>query len=369
MNEIAAKLGEVGLPEPVGELAARDWDAVVVGGGHNGLTAAAYLARAGRIGARARAPRAARRRLHPRAAVRRRPLRRQPLRLRRRPARRAGDPRARAASARGLRYWMADPNLWVPVRGRHRLRPVARRLAAPRRTSSELGVSKRDIEGYWAYEELFDEVAQLLARASATPGSATRRPAAEIEELLGGDRDDRPPLRGVDRRRPRRPHLRRAAQDRPVRPGDHRHLGRARRTPGTASIKLMHFQGDMDGQGPLWGYVEGGMGMVSFAIADAAREAGAVLACGVPVSEILPGEGVTLEDGTSIRAAHRDLERRSEAEPWACSTARRSTAATASVWSAGRSAAPWSSSTPRSTGCRTGPRRPARTGRLGPPST
>src|SRR6187402_2397920 len=47
-NEIAATLGEVGLPMSVAELAARDWDAVVVGGGHNGLTAAAYLARAGR---------------------------------------------------------------------------------------------------------------------------------------------------------------------------------------------------------------------------------------------------------------------------------------------------------------------------------
>ena len=32
MNEIAAKLGEVGLPAPVSELAARDWDAIVVGG-------------------------------------------------------------------------------------------------------------------------------------------------------------------------------------------------------------------------------------------------------------------------------------------------------------------------------------------------
>jgi choline dehydrogenase-like flavoprotein len=47
MNEIAGRLGEVGLPDPVSELAARDWDAVAVGGGHNGLTAAAYLARAG----------------------------------------------------------------------------------------------------------------------------------------------------------------------------------------------------------------------------------------------------------------------------------------------------------------------------------
>ena len=47
MNEIAAKLGEVGLPAPVKELAAKRWDVVVVGGGHNGLTAAAYLARPG----------------------------------------------------------------------------------------------------------------------------------------------------------------------------------------------------------------------------------------------------------------------------------------------------------------------------------
>ena len=61
--------------------------------------------------------------------------------------------------------------------------------------------------------------------------------------------------------------------------------------PGTASIKLMHYQGDLDGQGPVWGYVEGGMGMCSFAIADAAAEAGAVLACGVPVARIKPGRG------------------------------------------------------------------------------
>src|SRR6201986_4544324 len=74
--------------------------------------------------------------------------------------------------------------------------------------------------------------------------------------------------------------------------------------PGPASIKLMHYQGDFEGQGPVWGYVEGGMGMVSFAIADAAQEAGATLACGVPVGRILPGEGVETEDGTLIRAAN-----------------------------------------------------------------
>src|SRR5262245_63852536 len=47
MPSIADTLGEVGLPAPMAELAAREWDAVVVGGGHNGLAAAAYLARAG----------------------------------------------------------------------------------------------------------------------------------------------------------------------------------------------------------------------------------------------------------------------------------------------------------------------------------
>jgi len=35
--ELSEVLGRVGLPAPVAELAARRWDAVVVGGGHNGL--------------------------------------------------------------------------------------------------------------------------------------------------------------------------------------------------------------------------------------------------------------------------------------------------------------------------------------------
>ena len=45
--DVNSVMGRVGLPAPIGELAAREWDAIVVGGGHNGLAAAAYLARAG----------------------------------------------------------------------------------------------------------------------------------------------------------------------------------------------------------------------------------------------------------------------------------------------------------------------------------
>jgi phytoene dehydrogenase-like protein len=74
------------------------------------------------------------------------------------------------------------------------------------------------------------------------------------------------------------------------------------RDPGTASIRLMHHQGDLLGLGSVWGYVEGGLGRVSFAIAQAALEAGATLAAGVPVAAIHPGEGVELGSGELLRA-------------------------------------------------------------------
>ena len=367
MNEIAAKLGEVGLPEPVAELAARDWDAIVVGGGHNGLTAAAYLARAGRSVLVLE-----RRERLGGACTLERPF--------------ADDGyvvspcayvvglldelviRELELERRGLRYWIADPNLWVPFddgtafgqwlddsRTQANLERAGRLEARHRGLLGLRGALRRGSQAG-------------CARASATPGSATRPTRAEIEELLGGDRtmidlvfeasiadvlDDH-----ISDER-----LKTALFGQGI-------IGTwgGPRDPGTASIKLMHFQGDMDGRGPLWGYVEGGMGMVSFAIADAAREAGAVLACGVPVSEIVPGEGVTLEDGTTIRAT-TVISTPTRSGRWACSTATRSTPTTASGSSAGRCAARWSSSTPRSTGCRTGPRRPARTGRRARRST
>jgi phytoene dehydrogenase-like protein len=72
--------------------------------------------------------------------------------------------------------------------------------------------------------------------------------------------------------------------------------------PGTASIRFHHSSGRLGGMPGTWGYVKGGMGMVSFLLCDAAREAGAVVACGVPVGRILPGEGVELAGGERIQA-------------------------------------------------------------------
>ena len=71
---------------------------------------------------------------------------------------------------------------------------------------------------------------------------------------------------------------------------------------GTASIRFHHSSGRLGGMPGMWGYVQGGMGMVSFFLCDAAREAGAVVAAGVPVAQILPGEGVVLAGGERIFA-------------------------------------------------------------------
>jgi len=72
--------------------------------------------------------------------------------------------------------------------------------------------------------------------------------------------------------------------------------------PGTASIRFHHSSGRLGGMPGMWGYVKGGMGMVSFYLCDAAREAGAVVATGIPVARIIPGVGVELAAGEKISA-------------------------------------------------------------------
>ncbi|MBT5830556.1 MAG: NAD(P)/FAD-dependent oxidoreductase, partial [Candidatus Latescibacteria bacterium] len=71
---------------------------------------------------------------------------------------------------------------------------------------------------------------------------------------------------------------------------------------GTASVHFHHSSGRMNGMTGTWGYVDGGMGTVSFLLCDAAQEAGAVVATGVPVARIMPGEGVALVGGDVLQA-------------------------------------------------------------------
>lgn len=71
---------------------------------------------------------------------------------------------------------------------------------------------------------------------------------------------------------------------------------------GTASVHFHHASGRMDGMPGTWGYVKGGMGMVSFLLTDIAQKLGAAVTTETPVKRILPGEGVELESGETLYA-------------------------------------------------------------------
>src|ERR1700680_2166498 len=63
------------------------------------------------------------------------------------------------------------------------------------------------------------------------------------------------------------------------------------RSPGTAYILLHHTMGGVNGHRGLWGFVRGGMGAVSNAIADSARASGAVIRTNAPVEKIIVKNG------------------------------------------------------------------------------
>jgi phytoene dehydrogenase-like protein len=78
------------------------------------------------------------------------------------------------------------------------------------------------------------------------------------------------------------------------------------RSPGTAYILLHHCMGGVGGRRGLWGFVRGGMGAVSNAIADSARSKGAVIRTNATVAKILVRDGrahgVALAEGKEIPA-------------------------------------------------------------------
>jgi phytoene dehydrogenase-like protein len=78
------------------------------------------------------------------------------------------------------------------------------------------------------------------------------------------------------------------------------------RSPGTAYVLLHHYMGEIDGAFRSWGLARGGTGAISNAIADAAREAGAEIRAETPVAGIVvrdnKARGVVLESGDEIAA-------------------------------------------------------------------
>src|SRR5687767_12472227 len=78
------------------------------------------------------------------------------------------------------------------------------------------------------------------------------------------------------------------------------------RSPGTAYVLLHHYMGEIDGAFRSWGLARGGTGAISNAIAGAARAAGVEIRSETEVDRVLVredrAEGVVLKDGTEIRA-------------------------------------------------------------------
>ncbi len=80
------------------------------------------------------------------------------------------------------------------------------------------------------------------------------------------------------------------------------------RSPGTAYVLLHHYMGEIDGVFRAWGFAKGGNGSVSAAIAAAAQEAGVEIRTNAPVASVLlargHARGVVLEGGEEIRAKY-----------------------------------------------------------------
>ena len=159
---IHAALGRVGLPAPIAELAATTWDVVVVGGGHNGLTCAAYLAKAGKS-----------------VLVLERRERLGGACTLEQPFADPGYVVSPCAYVVGLldervidelelrrhgyKVFVAEPLIWCPFDDG----TWYAQFLDPDRTAADMrenGFSEADIEGQFAYEDFFDRMRQRAAR-------------------------------------------------------------------------------------------------------------------------------------------------------------------------------------------------------------
>ena len=298
-------LGRVGLPMPVSEMAARRWDVIVVGAGHNGLACATYLARAGRrvlvLESRERVGGACTIQ-EPFPGVRMSPC----------------------AYLAGLLHPLVVEELGLPERG-FRWAPAVNGLFVPFEDGSSVQLwdddarceeevrrlAPGDVEGWLAMNAVLGRLRDKLRPAEGLAGRGEgprdlwigEAPTSEeIEEVLAGDAEARALLlewsmaeflgRYLHDERLQVAYLGQGVIGTNASPFD----------AGTASIRFHHASGRLGGMPGMWGYVKGGMGMVSFYFCDAATEAGAVVATGVSVARIVPGEGVELQGGERVHA-------------------------------------------------------------------
>ena len=301
----AALLGEIGLPASIRELASKTWDVIIVGAGHNGLACAAYLAKAGKrvlvIESRLRVGGACTIE-EPFPGVRMSPC----------------------AYLAGLLHPLVVEELELPRRG-FEWTPAVNGLFVPfldgssvqlwdddERCAEEVRtLSPEDVDGWNAMGAVIRRLRDAL-RPSPSTGKGWLNAGArdfwigdaptreQIEERIGDDPEALAVLFDWSMAEMLEHYLRDERLQVAMMGQGVIGTNASPFDPGTASIRFHHASGRLGGMPGMWGYVKGGMGMVSFYFCDAAREAGATVVSGVLVAQIVPGEGVVLEGGERI---------------------------------------------------------------------
>jgi phytoene dehydrogenase-like protein len=278
---------------------AAPYDAIVIGGGHNGLVAAGYLARGGKrvlvlerhhsVGGAAVTEE-----IHPgfRVSVASycvsllRPEIMRDLRL----------------ADYGLSIYTTSPSSFKPL-------PDGRSLFFfhddDERTKAEIArFSERDAEGYERWNAFWDRVCDVLEPMLLAPPPSYAAIAEAFERV--GQADDF-----------RRLFLS-SATDLLGEFFETDEIAAAMATesiigtaagpsmPGTPYIWLVHGIGRAAGERGEWGYVRGGMGSITQAMAAAIRDLGVEIRTSAPVAQVLveqgQARGVILENGETLRA-------------------------------------------------------------------